>query len=413
MTAQQMAQFTDDAVLTIDEAREHIAATALVDSGRHRVGLELEGHLVDLADPGTRPSWPTVATVVGDVPGLPGSSRVTVEPGGQVELSTPPLPDVTAAVRALGRDWTALRAHLREHGLGVAAIGADPCRGPLRINPGSRYLAMEQHFAATRQGRPARAMMTATAALQVNLDAGPASGWRERVAHIHAVLPVLVAAAASSPYLAGRASGWQSMRRQVWQELDPGRTAPVPGGDPSAAWADYALAAPVMLVRDDQSARPVLSRVAFEAWVLGHAAFDRPPTRADLDYHLSTLFPPVRPRGYLELRGLDALPERWWPALVALTVALIDDPVAADRAREACAPLTEGRAAQSGVADPAVRHAVLHCLEVATSRTPQVLRPALDDLAELVDAGSSVSDLLRHRIEQSGPLRVLREEADA
>ena len=62
---------------------------------------------------------------------------------------------------------------------------------------------------------------------------------------------------------------------------------------------------------------------------------------ADLDYHLTTLFPPVRPRGYLELRCLDALPDRWWPALAALTVTLADDPVAADAAAELCAPVAD------------------------------------------------------------------------
>ena len=57
--------------------------------------------------------------------------------------------------------------------------------------------------------------------------------------------------------------------------------------------------------------------------------------------HLSTLFPPVRPRGYLELRCLDALPDRWWPAVAALVTTLVDDPVAADEAAEACAPVAD------------------------------------------------------------------------
>ena len=62
---------------------------------------------------------------------------------------------------------------------------------------------------------------------------------------------------------------------------------------------------------------------------------------ADLDYHLTTLFPPVRPRGYVEIRCLDALPDRWWPALAALVATLVDDPVAADEAAELCAPVAD------------------------------------------------------------------------
>ena len=413
MTAQQMAALVDDEVLSLDRAREHIASRALADTTPHRVGLELEGHLVDLAEPAVRPGWSRIQQVVGSLAGLPDGSSVTLEPGGQIELSTPPQSGATAAVRGLSRDWAALRKHLREHGLGAAAIGSDPARRPHRINPGSRYVAMEQHFAAIGHARPGRAMMTSTAALQINLDAGPATGWQDRLEHVHAVLPVLTAAAASSPSLGGRSTGWQSMRRETWLDLDPGRTAQISSGDPATAWADYALRAPVMLVRDDDEVRPVTARVPFVAWVLGHPGFDRCPTMADLDYHLTTLFPPVRPRGYLELRGLDALPERWWPALVALTVTLIDDPVAADLVREVVAPVTATRAARLGVTDPVVRRATLHCLEVAGSRVPEVLRPALCDLTDLVDRGLSVSDLIRQRIEQVGPSRALLEVADA
>jgi len=414
MTAQQMTSTVDEQTfLTVDLAHEHVAAGALRASVERRVGLELEAHLVDLAQPGARPTWSRVHSVLAALPGLPGSSSVTVEPGGQIELSTPPLADVTDAVQALGLDRAALQRHLAEHGLGAAAIGADPARATERINPGARYVAMGQHFAAIGCGRPARAMMTATAALQINLDAGPESEWQDRLRAVHSVLPALVAASAASPYLAGRSSGWQSMRRQAWHGIDARRTAPLADGDPATAWADYALAAPVMLVRDTDGARPVMARLPFEKWILGHPAFDRRPTLADLDYHLTTLFPPVRPRGYLEIRGLDALPDRWWPGLVAFAVTLLDDPVAADEAIGLTGALDESTAARVGCREPDVRRVVLACLDVATRRAPAALRPGLDDLAVLLESGRSVSDLLRERAERVGPLRVLEEEAHA
>ena len=70
---------------------------------------------------------------------------------------------------------------------------------------------------------------------------------------------------------------------------------------------------------------------------------------ADLDYHLTTLFPPVRPRGYVEIRCLDALPDRWWPALAALTATLVDDPRGRRRGRRGSAP----RSPTCGRAPPA------------------------------------------------------------
>lgn len=414
MNLQCTASLIDHApVLTLDAAHEHVARTALTPSDERRVGLELEAHLVDLDDPATRPCWARVQTALADLPQLPAGSAVTVEPGGQVELSTPPLADAGAAVRGLADDLAVLRTHLAGHRLGAAALGADPARRPGRINPGSRYVAMEQHLDAVGCGGAGRAMMTATAALQVNLDAGPREGFADRLAAMHALVPVLVAASAASPYLAGVSSGWQSMRREAWLGIDGARTDAIGPGDPASAWADYALDAPVMMVREGGEDRPVTSRTSFADWTRGHPVFGRPPSVADLDHHLSTLFPPVRPRGYLEIRGLDALPDRWWPAVVATTTTLLDDPVATDRARDAAGPLTEERAARAGCDDRAVRRVVLACLSIAADRAPAELRAGIDDLADLVERGRTVSDLLRDRIERVGPRRVLQEVADA
>ncbi len=105
------------------------------------------------------------------------------------------------------------------------------------------------------------------------------------------------------------------------------------GREAAHEWARYALAAPVMLVHDPDSdlATPIRERVSFGSWLDGSAYLGgRRPGRADLDYHLTTHFPPVRLRGYLEIRFLDAAPEPWWPALPAITATLMDDPVVAD-----------------------------------------------------------------------------------
>ncbi|MFC6285691.1 ergothioneine biosynthesis glutamate--cysteine ligase EgtA [Nocardioides sp. GCM10027113] len=419
MTAQTLGSPTTDPPVDLDSARAHVAAVALSPGDERRVGLELELHVVDLAVPGRRPAWSTVAALVRDAPPLPAGSALSLEPGGQVELSTQPAPDLATAVEALRTDLAVLRAALRSRGLGGAGLGADPARPALRTNPHPRYAAMEAHFDTVGCGPAGREMMTATAALQVNLDAGRAPDWAGRLSLLHALVPVLVAASAGSPWLAGRRSGWHSMRQEAWYRIDHARTGPVPEATVTHGWpdrwADYALAAPVMLVRDGDGLTPARRRFSFAEWTARPALVGRPPTSSDLDYHLSTLFPPVRPRGYLEIRCLDSLPDRWWPAMAALAVTLVDDPVAADRAAELCEPVAARleHAARDGIADPVVRAATLGCVEVAAARCPVPLRDGVERLAALLGAGRTPGDELHTRADAHGPLRLLEEEANA
>jgi glutamate--cysteine ligase len=426
MTAQRLTTATtsgrdlpEDALLAssdpLEAARQHVAESALTDGSVGRVGLELEFHLVDLVHPARRPTWAEATRLADGIGPLPASSLVTLEPGGQIELSTPPGDDVVSAVAALQADRDVLRARLGEQGFGAAPLGADLARPVARINPGPRYLAMEQHFDALGCAGAGKEMMTATAALQVNLDAGPAAGWSERLSLIRTLVPMLVAASSTSPYLGGHTSGWHSMRQGTWQGIDHGRSDPVPEGEPTEAWAAYALNAPVMLVDSGGQLRPVTSRVSFADWLGGRAPFGRRPTMSDLDYHLTTLFPPVRPRGYVEIRCLDALPDRWWPAVAALVATLVDDPAAADEAADLCAPVADAwqTAARRGLHDPMIGSAVTACVELAARLAPQGLRHEVEQFAELIASGRTPSGELRSRVERDGPLVVLEEEAHA
>jgi glutamate--cysteine ligase len=417
MTAQTVT--TDDLRLegpdAVAAATTYIAESALTAGTERRVGLELEFHVVDLADPARRPTWDEILRLVDALPPLPSGSTVTLEPGGQIEISTPPLADVVGAVAALRQDRQVLRAVLASHGYGAAPLGSDPARPVRRTNPHPRYDAMERHFEARGCGGPGRSMMSATAALQVNLDAGPAEGWSSRIAHMRALVPMLVAASAGSPYLGGRSSGWHSMRQETWHGIDHGRSDPIPVGEPTVAWALYTLNAPVMLLREPSGMVPVGDLVSFADWLREPARLGRPPTRADLDYHLTTLFPPVRPRGYIEIRCVDSLPDRWWPALAALTVTLIDDPVAADVAAELCEPVATAweTAARHGTGDPDLHAAVTGCAEVAARRGPPELRGELEAFADLVASGRTPSGELRAVADARGPLHLLEEEAHA
>jgi ergothioneine biosynthesis glutamate--cysteine ligase EgtA len=210
---------------------------------------------------------------------------------------------------------------------------------------------MEAYF--DRRGPWGRWMMCSTASVQVCLDAGDDSDgwsgyhWRWRL--LHAIGPVLVAAFANSPLRRGRPTGWRSSRQQVWAQLDPGRTRPprVNDADPRMAWASYALDAELMLVRNPGSAdwtAPV--GLTLRDWLRGGPAGElREPGPADLDYHLSTLFPPVRPRGHLELRMVDAQPDDGWIVPLAVVAALADDQQAAEEAMIAVEPLWAAGAA--------------------------------------------------------------------
>ena len=143
--------------------------------------------------------------------------------------------------------------------------------------------------------------------------------------------PTLVAAFANSP-----APGWKSARMGWWMAMDPQYTVS------PADWATQVLDAPVMLIRvadDDFRAMPATR--SFRQWITdGHPLGF--PTEDDLAYHVTTLFPPVRCRGWLELRMLDALPSPWWEVATAVTVAILAGP-RRRRATAARAPRSCGR----------------------------------------------------------------------
>lgn len=396
------------------DAADYIAARCLSDAPLGRVGLEIEAHCFDPADPLRRPGWSEIGAVLESLPALPGASRVTVEPGGAVELSSPPLKGAVAAIEAMAADQTVLRSAFAEAGLGLVSLGADPLRPAGRVNPGARYAAMEQFFAASHTGSAGAAMMTSTASVQLNLDAGPRAGWVDRVRLAHALGPTMVAIAANSPLLGGEFSGWRSTRQRVWSRLDSARCGPVlglDGTDPAADWARYALTAPVMLVHAPE-AISVSRFVPFAHWADGRVMLgDRRAGIADLDYHLTTLFPPVRPRGWLEIRYLDSLGDALWPAVVFTLATLLDDPVAADAAAEAVGPVATAWdvAARIGLADPRLHNAALRCVGLVADQAPASLRDGMDHLVAMVERARCPADDIADEADRTGiPATVAR-----
>jgi len=357
-----------------------------------RVGVELEWLTVARHDQAARVDPARLGEGVEAAGAPPGGSTVTFEPGGQLEVSSPPRVGVSAACAVGHTDVAWARAVADGMGVDLVGLGADPLRPPRRVADTPRYAAMEAYF--DTEGPAGRRMMANTAAVQINIGVGPtaddvARQWRL----VHRLAPTLAAAFANSPLLEGRPTGFHSARLATWLALDRSRSAPVDPTRPGpAAWADYVLDAQVMLIRarvtdESEPDRFVAlhSPMTFRQWVTdGHELGW--PTDDDLEYHLSTLFPPVRPRGWLELRMLDALPDPWWQVPVAVAAALVTDTEggeAADRTATSCGAV--GRwvdAARTGLAHPALAVSARGCFDAALA--------SLDRL----DAGLPLIDLV-------------------
>lgn len=348
-----------DPLLTAADVHGYVGRVCFKTGPPQKVGVELEWLVADANQPARPVPLDRLSTAVTGAP--PGGSTVTFEPGGQLELSSPPAAGLASCLHAMTADLTHVQAALDAAGLALVPAGIDPYRTPARQLRTARYEAMESYFDA--RGTLGRIMMCSTAAVQVNLDAGAdGADVARRWNLLYAVGPAIVAATANSPVLAGERTGWKSTRQAVWQRLDPPRTGAPGGTDPAAAWAAYALDAPVMVVRGEPW-RPDPG-MTFRQW-LGRSA--DPPTVEDLAFHLTTLFPPVRPRGWLEVRYVDALPPRWWPVPVAVLAALAADARAGDAALDATAAV-RGRwltAARCGLSDPEFARAALGCFEAA------------------------------------------------
>ena len=343
------------------------------------VGLELEWQIHDRRTPTAALSSNRIAAALGPwcppalraspapAATMPNGSAVTVEPGGQLEISTSPASSLAECIGTAAADSRLLDARLAASGLSALGAGTDPHRPPRRLLDLPRYAAMEEYF--DRRSSSGRVMMGSTAAVQPCLDAGRAAGpdsFVSRWQTLHAIGPALVAMFANSPMLAGRSTGWRSTRQAAWLDIDPLRTsAPALGGDPRGQYARFALDAPLLCVRRDDGPWTAPPGVTFADWLGG--ALEVPATYGDLVYHLSTLFPPVRACGHFEVRYVDAQPGDGWIVPTAVLWAL----TATQRARVAADALTEpvaGRwadAARLGLADAEIAGAAKGLLELA------------------------------------------------
>ncbi|MBB6170740.1 glutamate--cysteine ligase [Nocardiopsis mwathae] len=374
--------------LAKSDVRDYVHGICFKTGPPGRVGAEAEWLVTDPNRPDRSVPLTLLSDLVEEAGPPPSGSAVTYEPGGQLELSSPPLPGPASAHSALTTDLAHIGKHLHDAGLRLDGLGLDPRRPPVRQLTLPRYTAMERFF-TEGGGAAGRTMMCSTASLQVCVDIGadPADTER-RWRLVHALGPLLVAAFANSPVWRGRDTGWRCARWAVWAGIDASRTRPVPLDDPAEAWTRYALDARVMAIRRDDGPWLCSPGITFGQWL--ETRLPRPPTHDDLVYHLSTLFPPVRPRGHLELRMIDAVPEPWWPVPIAVVAALVDDPAAADAATAAIDRLPHGTgpaawltAARDSLTDPGLAACARACFAAASEA---LARMGAARLVPIVDA---------------------------
>jgi glutamate--cysteine ligase len=270
--------------------------------------------------------------------GLPGGGSVTLEPGGQIEYATPPYPSPRELIDNLDAVLAPLHAAAAAEGICLLATGVDPHNPidqvPLQIES-ERYRAMDAYFATI--GPAGAVMMRQTASIQVNVDAAsdPVAVWRV----LNAAAPHLTAIFANSPRYAGQPTGHASYRAKMWRLLDPSRTGLFPcRTDPAAEYAAFALNAPVISQPASRSEYLPLAH-----WLeTGMAGQDL------VHEHLSTLFPEVRPKGWFEVRSIDAVPLEWLAAPIVLVGAIALDDAALAESAQILGPPDSGLLACAG-----------------------------------------------------------------
>jgi glutamate--cysteine ligase len=366
----------ESAVLTEVTATAYVAASAFRVGPVGRVGVELEYAVRDPAAPADRPSIGRLLSATAHLPDpLPGGGTITIEPGGQVEISSAVGSTLQDCIDATAGDLALLRASLAADGLLLDGTGLDRDRPPWLVTDHPRYVALAAYH--ERRGRRGLEVMCNSASVQVCLDAGDDSdgwgGYRQRWWLADAIGPVLLAAFANSPKSMRTGTRWVSQRQHLRFGTDASRTrAPRHTDDPRAEWARYAMHARVAMIAEPGPAPWIVpSGLTMRGWLRGQGP--RPVTLDDLERHLGTLVPPVRPRGYLELRMIDQQQGDDWVVPLAVTTALLDDPKAADAAAAATehlrSPMRRHRdwvaSARQGLGDPQLAAAALACFEAA------------------------------------------------
>ena len=288
---------------------------ALLEGMRKRLGwdgIEDGGNLIGLYDPN-------------------GGGAISLEPGGQFELSGAPLDDAHATADELDRHLTVARSVAEPLGIGFLALGMSPkwSLAETPIMPKHRYAIMARYM--PKVGTRGLDMMFRTATVQVNLDFMSEKDMVAKMRVGLALQPAITALFANSPFTDGKLNGLLSARSEIWRHTDGARTGMLSfvfePGMGFERYVDYALDVPLYFLKRGGNYQDVAGASFRDllAGRLGQAPGER-ATIADWANHLSTIFPEVRLKRYLEMRGADVGPPERIVALAALMAGLFYDP---------------------------------------------------------------------------------------
>jgi len=266
-----------------------------------------------------------------------GGGAISLEPGGQFELSGAPVKTVHRTCSELMAHLAQLREVAEPLGIGFLGIGMTPnwSRSQMPVMPKGRYRIMTSYM--PKVGRLGLDMMYRTCTVQANLDFSSEADMVKKLRVSLALQPVATALFANSPFTEGKPNGFLSFRSEIWRDTDPDRSGMLPWAfEPGMGyerWTDYALDVPMYFVKRGNRYIDVAGR-SFRELLAGKLA-ELPGERAvvsDWANHLSTIFPEVRLKRYLEMRGADGGPWGRLPSLSAYWVGLLYDDACLDAA---------------------------------------------------------------------------------
>ncbi len=264
-------------------------------------------------------------------------ANVSLEPGGQLELSGAPVETIHETCDEVNIHLREVKDVADEIGVGFIGLGAAPewTHDQMDLMPKGRYKLMNDYM--TKVGTMGRVMMRRTCTVQVNLDFGSEADMIQKMRVALALQPLATALFANSPFFEGKLNGHKSWRSRVWRDLDAARTGMVPfvfdEGFGFEAWVNYALDVPMYFVYRDGKYIDALG-LSFRDFMKGKlsALPSETPTLSDWADHLTTAFPEARMKKYIEMRGADGGPWRRLCALPAFWVGLMYDQNALDGA---------------------------------------------------------------------------------
>lgn len=266
-----------------------------------------------------------------------GMANITLEPGGQFELSGAPLQTVQQTCGEVNRHLKQAREIGERLGVGMMGLGFQPKwrREETPWMPKGRYRIMRDYM--PRRGNLGLDMMLRTCTVQVNLDFSSEADMVKKFRVSLALQPVATALFANSPFTEGKPNGFQSYRSHIWTDTDPDRTGDLPfvfeDGFGFERYVEHVLDVPMYFVYRDGRYIDA-SGQSFRDFLDGRllALPGEKPLESDWADHLTTLFPEVRLKKYLEMRGADGGPWRRLCALPALWVGILYDEASLDAA---------------------------------------------------------------------------------